>query len=115
MLAGCGSSGSSAGTSTRSAATKTVVAPAISGHTTVAIRNFMYAPMSVTVRAGTRVTFHNYDQTAHTATAIGGGFDTGTIQPGQSATVVLSKPGTYRYHCLFHAFMLATIHVVAQS
>jgi plastocyanin len=77
---------------------------------TVAIRNFAYAPQTLTVSPGTRVTWVNHDSTAHTAT-VTGGFDTGTIAPGRSASVVLSRPGTYHYHCLFHAFMLGTIVV----
>lgn len=72
----------------------------------------MYMPMRLTLASGATVTFHNYDRTAHTATATGSGFDTGSIQPGHSATVRLTRPGVYRYHCLFHAFMVATIQVV---
>jgi plastocyanin len=112
-LAACGSSTATTATTTKTAAVKTT-APASSSPATsarVAIRNFMYAPMTLTVKAGAKVTFTNYDQTAHTATSISPGFDTGTIKPGQSATVTLSKPGTYKYHCLFHAFMLGTITV----
>jgi plastocyanin len=80
-------------------------------HGQVAIRDFMYAPMQLTITAGTAVTFHNDDNTAHTATATDGQFDTGTIRPGRSATVLLAKPGVYTYRCQFHAFMIATIRV----
>jgi plastocyanin len=55
------------------------------------------------------VTFTNHDQT--TATQSGGAFDTGTIAPGASRTVVLERPGTYTYYCQFHAFMRATVVV----
>ncbi len=84
-----------------------------SGHITVAIANYAFAPKTLTVRAGTRVTWTNHDATAHTATADGGAFDTGTINPKHSKTVDLRKPGTYPYHCVFHAFMTATIRVVS--
>jgi Copper binding proteins, plastocyanin/azurin family len=40
-----------------------------------------------------------------------GAFDTGTIAPGASRTVVLKRPGTYTYYCQFHAFMRATVVV----
>ena len=83
-----------------------------SGHVTVAIANYAFAPRTLTVRAGTRVTWTNSDATAHTATADGGAFDTGTINPKHSKTVDLRKPGTYAYHCVFHAFMTATVKVV---
>jgi plastocyanin len=84
----------------------------ISGHATIAIRNYKFTPMHLTVTAGTKVSFHNGDQTAHTATAVGKSFDSGTIQPGQTSTVTFAKAGTYAYDCLFHAFMTATITVV---
>ena len=63
------------------------------------------------VTAGTRVTWTNHDATAHTATANGGGFDTGTVAPKASRTIDFKHPGTFTYHCAFHAFMTATITV----
>ena len=106
-VAACGSSGvSPTHTSTESAAT-----PVLSGKVLVKIHNFMFMPMNLIVKAGTKITFHNYDQTAHTATAINESFDTGAIQPGHSMTITFAKPGIYKYHCLFHAFMLGTITV----
>jgi len=80
--------------------------------TKVKVFMFAFEPASLTVRVGTRVTFTNRDQTAHTATADAGSFDTGTIPPDGSRSIVLRHPGTYLYHCAFHAFMTATIKVV---
>jgi plastocyanin len=112
LLAACGSSSSSTATSSsRTTSTTPRTAPAQSS-ARVAIRNYMFMPADVTVKAGARVTFTNYDQTAHTATSETSGFDTGTIDPGKSVTVTIKKPGTYTYHCLFHAFMVAHITVV---
>ncbi len=122
VAAACGSSSSTATPKTTasptpaaSSATKTSSSSSrpISGHTTVTIRNYMFMPMHLTVRAGTKVSFHNDDQTNHTATAINRSFDSGTIAPGKTSTVTFKKPGTYKYHCLFHAFMTASITVVA--
>ena len=80
---------------------------------TVTISGYAFHPVSLTVRAGTHVTFINRDATAHTATASGGGpaFDTGTVRAGRQATVTLTTPGTYVYYCQFHPFMRATIRV----
>ena len=80
-------------------------------HVSIAISNYAFAPKSLTVKAGTRVTWTNHDATAHTATADGGSFDTGTIAPKASHTIDFSHPGTFTYHCAFHAFMTATITV----
>ena len=57
------------------------------------------------------MTWTNHDNTAHTATANGGSFDTGTLKPNASKTIDLKRPGTYGYHCAFHAFMTATVTV----
>jgi len=89
-----------------------VTAPAVvSGHATIPISNYDFTPKALTVNVGTRVTWTNHDATAHTATADQGGFDTGTIQPNASRTIDFTRPGTYTYHCAFHAFMTATITV----
>jgi plastocyanin len=114
LLAGCGSSGHAPATMAAAATHAATAAPAAAarnGHVTVSITNFAFKPAKLTVKAGTRVTFVNHDSTAHTATADHGGFGTGTIDPSHSGTVRLAKPGTYPYHCLFHAFMTGTITV----
>ena len=115
-VAGCGGSSSTHSASTTSAApaasASASAAPAPSGAQTVSITNYAYGPATLTVKAGTKVTFVNHDATAHTATASGTpGFDTGSIMPNGRATVTLTKAGTYSYICQFHPFMKATITV----
>jgi plastocyanin len=95
--------------STATAATRPTVSQR--RHVKVAIRNYDFAPKSLTVRVGTRVTWANHDATAHTATADHGGFDTGTVAPKASRTIDFKHPGTFTYHCAFHAFMTATVTV----
>ncbi len=77
----------------------------------VVIADFAYMPAELTVEAGTTVSFPNRDSTAHTATADDGSFDTGTIEGGESGSVALKQPGTYRYYCLFHPFIKGTVRV----
>ncbi len=81
------------------------------GHVTVAISNYAFVPGTIAVKTGTRVSFTNRDATAHTATADHGGFDTGTVNPRATRTIDFAHPGTFTYHCAFHAFMTATITV----
>jgi plastocyanin len=81
------------------------------GHVKVSISGYAFHPATITITTGTNVTFTNHDQTAHTATASGSGFDTGTVQPGASATVKFRRPGNYPYVCQFHPFMHGTIVV----
>ena len=94
---------------TATASTRPTVSQA--RHVRVAILNYDFAPKSLTVRVGTRVTWANRDATAHTATADHGGFDTGTVAPKATRTIDFQHPGTFTYHCAFHAFMTATVRV----
>ena len=103
---------SHAATSAASSTTaETAAKPAPHRDIKVSIRNYSYHPSTITVTTGTKVTFTNHDQTSHTATSTKTAFDTGTVTPGHSAAVVLTKPGTYTYYCQFHAFMRGTIIV----
>ena len=79
--------------------------------THLTISGYAYHAATISVAPGTRITLSNHDQTPHTATSTETGFDTGTIDPGRSATVAVTKPGTYSYYCQFHAFMHGTITV----
>jgi plastocyanin len=79
--------------------------------TTVSIKDFAFNPPNTTVAPGTSVTWVNNDQTAHTATANDGAFDSGTLQPGQSFSFTFDKAGTYAYHCNIHPDMTATVTV----
>lgn len=86
--------------------------PASRGQGIVGIANFAFTPKSLTVARGTKIVISNHDSTAHTATADDGQvFDTGAITPGKSATITLSKPGRYPYHCNIHPFMHGTVIV----
>ena len=78
---------------------------------TVKIASFKFAPPTIQVKRGATVTWSNADNAEHTATADGGGFDTGTVRIGKSVTVHLSKAGTFAYHCAFHPFMKGTVVV----
>jgi plastocyanin len=111
ILAGCGGSSHSASSARTASSSAATNAPKI-GAVKLAIKNFAFKPSTITVSVGTKLTFTNDDQTAHTATSTANGaFDSGTINPGHSATVVLKKPGTYTYYCQFHAFMRGTVIV----
>ncbi len=85
----------------------------VSGKTTsIKIANYGYQSATLTVRVGTKISVTNTDQTAHTLTARSGVFDSGTINPGKTAHITLTKPGLYPYYCQLHAFMSGTIKVI---
>ncbi|MEA2160923.1 MAG: hypothetical protein QOD66_3303 [Solirubrobacteraceae bacterium] len=105
-VGGCGSS-----TASSSKAAGATQPGAHARVVSVAISDYAFHPVNVVVPAGTRVRFVNRDSTAHTATTTTTGFDSGTLKHGQSASVTLTKPGTFAYICQFHAFMHGTVTV----
>ena len=104
LIASCGG-GDDNGGGQSTAATSNSKAPP-SGGDAVKISDFKFAPATITVKHGTGLSVTNSDSTAHTATADDGRtFDTGTLDPGASKTISVTKPGTYPYHCSIHSFM----------
>jgi plastocyanin len=81
------------------------------GNVTVTIVDFAFDPGSLEIAPGTTVTFVNAGAKPHTATGDAGEFDTGTIQPGGSASITFDGAGTFAYHCEIHPSMVATIYV----
>jgi len=92
----------------------TPAAPGPGGQSTadaVEISNFAFSPNSLTVPAGTTVTWTNKDGITHTSTSDQAVWDSGGISPGQSFSVPFNTPGTFTYHCNIHPGMTATIIV----
>jgi plastocyanin len=77
----------------------------------VSAMNFAFSPSSLSVHAGTRVTFTNRDTATHTFTANGGLFDSGDVASGQSYGFTFTRVGSYAYHCQIHSSMTGTITV----
>ncbi len=86
---------------------------AADGAATVHIVGRSFSPSSITIAAGQAVTFINDDGDTHTAT--GSGFDTGTIAPGGSVTVVPSGAGSLAYQCAIHPEMAGTVVVTGAA
>jgi plastocyanin len=79
--------------------------------TSVTIKDYAFAPATLTVPAGTTVTWTNDDAVPHTATASDGSFDSGNLNPGQSFSFTFATPGSHPYVCQYHAGMAGTIVV----
>ena len=104
LLAACGSS-----TPTKSGSAAT---SASSGGSSITISNFMFMPMSLSVSPGAIVKVTNKDSATHTLTATGGQFNTGNITQNETKTFKApTKPGTYRYICNIHQYMMGSIVV----
>ncbi|MGH3856778.1 MAG: cupredoxin domain-containing protein [Pseudonocardiaceae bacterium] len=77
----------------------------------VAIQNFAFSPATVTIKAGTTVTWTNRDQDAHTVSAMSGAFHSAALNTGQSYSHTFTTPGRFDYLCTIHPFMLGTVVV----
>ncbi len=80
----------------------------------VTIMNFAFQPQSVSVSAGTMVTWTNNDTAPHTSTSDTGAWNSGTLTTAGTYERVFSTAGTYPYHCAIHPSMLGTIIVTAK-
>ena len=80
--------------------------------------SFGFTPDTITLVIGKNDTvfWTNADSAIHTATSDQGApttFDTGNINGGSSAQITFAMPGTYTYHCTYHAWMQGKIIVLS--
>ena len=67
--------------------------------------NFAFVPETLSLHPGDRVVWTNRDLSPHTATAENGGWDTGELEQGQSAELVVTEDMVGPYFCAFHPSM----------
>ena len=78
----------------------------------VSIYNMAFSPSSLTVKAGTKVTWTNNDGYAHTVTSDDGtSFSSGNVAGSGTFAFTPTTPATYKYHCNIHSGMTGTIIV----
>jgi plastocyanin len=77
----------------------------------VQIKSFAFHAKTITVKAGTRVTWTNKDGDPHTVKSVKGRFASGALDTGKSYGVVLKKKGTFSYYCTIHPYMKGTVVV----
>lgn len=80
----------------------------------VKIDNFTFAPQTITVKAGTTITWTNEDDIPHTVTSTGH-FRSKALDTGERFTVTLTTPGTYQYFCSLHPHMQGSVVVQAAT
>ena len=78
---------------------------------TIVIKNFDFAPMTLTVKTGDTVTWKNEDGEPHTVTSDTGLFRSGGLDQDDSFSFKFDKPGTYAYVCSIHPKMVGKIVV----
>ena len=79
--------------------------------TRIVVKDFMFAPVSLTVKAGSTVTWANMDDEPHTVVSDTGLFRSGAMDTNESFSFKFDKPGTYHFTCSIHPRMVGTIVV----
>jgi len=79
------------------------------------IQNFKFVPESVRVKPGDTITWVNHDIIPHTATANDKSWDTGTIEKGETASLLVTDNMSSAYSCLFHPVMKATLNPIMEE
>lgn len=129
VIAGCGTSTSTAGTSPTAttvptaAPTNTVPAPtnspsgsqaAVSITSSGYYGNFAFSPSTMSIKVGTTVTWTNGTSAPHTVTSDSGdpaSFNGSLGSNGATFRFTFTTAGIYHYHCSIHPYMKATITV----
>jgi plastocyanin len=73
--------------------------------------SWRYDPSSVTITAGSTVTWTNNGSTSVTVTSPDGLFDSESLGPGASFSYTFDTPGTFRYFCVPYPHMKGVIVV----
>lgn len=90
-------------------------APAALADSEVTITSYAFAPASITVPAGTKVTWTNKDDTPHTIVDNGKKYRSPALDTKDTYSHTYAEPGTYHYFCTLHPQMTGTIVVTAAA
>jgi plastocyanin len=77
----------------------------------IVIKDFMFTPMALTVKAGATVTWANKDDEPHNVVSDTGLFRSGGFDTDEIFSYKFDKPGTYHITCSIHPRMVETIIV----
>jgi len=85
--------------------------PAAAAGDAVTIDNFAFVPATLTVKAGSTVTWTNRDEEPHTVAASDGSFHSPGMGTGATFSYTFSAPGKFDYVCSIHPMMHGTVVV----
>jgi plastocyanin len=77
----------------------------------VTVEHATFGPTTLTISAGTTVTWVNHDNDLHTVTSSQGLFASPGLDPDDKFSYHFTAPGTYPYFCALHPHMKGTIIV----
>lgn len=82
--------------------------------TEVEIRAHGFSAPSLTVKAGTTVTWINHDDDAHTVTSTADVFRSPGLDTDETFSFTFTRPGTYEYFCTLHPLMTGKVVVTPE-
>ena len=77
----------------------------------VKIDNFVFGPQTITIPAGTTVTWTNSDDIPHTVVSTEGVFKSKVVDTDEKFSYTFTKAGTYPYYCSIHPKMTGKVVV----
>jgi plastocyanin len=84
----------------------------ISSDVVVKIDNFSFGPATITIPAGSTVTWTNHDDVPHVVSSDDNKlFKSTALDTDDHFSFTFAKPGTYNYYCAIHPKMTARIVV----
>jgi amicyanin len=84
---------------------------ALADDPTIKIANFTFDPPTLTVKAGTTVTWVNADDIPHLVSEKDGKFRSPALDTDEKFSQTFSTPGTVEYFCIIHPHMTGKIVV----
>jgi plastocyanin len=82
---------------------------------TINVDNFSFSPATVTVSAGTTVTWTNHDDIPHNIVEKDQKFKSKALDTDDSFTHTFTEAGTYEYFCGLHPKMIGKVIVEAKK
>jgi plastocyanin len=120
LLSGCGGDHTASASSNATTPTSDGPTGAQSGAVAVTAVDNSFKDETVTVTAGSTITWTNVGRNDHNVKPVDAGdfgVDTAAFTPGTTYSATFSTPGTYRYYCSIHGTkdrgMVGTVEVVS--
>jgi plastocyanin len=83
----------------------------VQGANDVFIQGMAFSPSTITVTAGTAVTWTNKDAVTHNVTSNPALFSSGGMGNGATYSFTFANKGTFNYSCTIHPSMIGTVVV----
>lgn len=73
---------------------------------------YAFSPATITVKAGSAVTWSNKSSAPHTVTSDRPGQFNNPLPQGKAIAITFTHAGTYHYHCTYHPYMHGMVVVI---